>query len=198
MSPPRVIGLAGPYCAGKNSLTPFFQERGYTVLDLDRIGHRALERERGQLVEAFGSRILSEDGTVDRRVLGRLAFASRKRLRLLESIVHPSMKTEVLRELSGHPERRFVLNAAVLFRMGLNVLCDLVVWVDSPWWLRLWRGLGRDHLGLWRTLPRVFALRGRVKVGSEGTDIITVRNRGDLKHVLQALREEWEKRYGEE
>ncbi len=195
MNLPRVVGLAGPYCAGKNSLLPFFTGMGYEVLDLDKIGHRVLEMEKDQLVRSFGPAIVQENH-VDRRKLGELVFRSRRLLRKLEILVHPQMRTEVIQSLSSHPTVNYVLNAAILFRLGLDKLCDLVVWVDSPWWLRLIRGLKRDGLGLARTLPRVFAQKQNLKALRADSDILTVTNRGGLEHTLQELREEWEKRYG--
>lgn len=195
MTQPRIVGLAGPYCAGKNSLLPFFVERGYEVLDLDKIGHEVLELEKTRLVQVFGQDILDGD-KINRRKLGAKVFQSRRRLRKLEAIVHPRMRTQAIHLLSENPAVNFVLNAAILFRLGLDKFCDLIVWIDSGWWIRLIRGLRRDGLGLRQTLLRVFAQKQNLKVIQEDSDIIRVKNQGDLERTLQELREKWEKMYG--
>lgn len=197
MSAPRVVGLAGPYCAGKNTLLPFFLERGYAVLDLDRIGHQALEDSLQEIVTAFGSQILNSEGAIDRRKLGPLVFKSRARLKRLEAIVHPAMKIRVVRELSAAPDVRYVLNAAILFTMDLDRFCDAVVWVDAPWPRRWARAMKRDRIGPFEALKRIYIQRHLgAQARARGADIIIVENRGDLEASLQALRDQWETRYG--
>lgn len=197
MSVPRVVGLAGPYCAGKNTLLPFFLERGYAVLDLDRIGHQALEDSSKDVAAAFGSEVLNSDGAVDRRKLGPLVFKSRERLKRLEAIVHPAMKIRVVRELSAAPDMRFVLNAAILYTMELDRFCDAVVWVDAPWTSRWIRAMKRDRIGPFEALKRIYMQRHLgAQARARSADIIIVENRGDLEASLQALRHQWEKRYG--
>lgn len=193
-----MVGLAGPYCAGKNSLLPFFRQLGYEILDLDQLGHLALEHEKQQVVHHFGKHILTPENSINRKILGALVFSSRERLKLLESLIHPRMRTDVIHALSQRPEVRYVINAAILFRLGLDRLCDVIVWVDAPWFMRLIRGLNRDHLGLLKTLPRVFANRQKLKLNNSKADILRVRNLGGLEHTLQALREQWELHYGKQ
>lgn len=196
MNHPRVVGVAGPYCAGKNTLLPFFVKRGYTVIDLDRLGHQVLEEIKDRLVGLFGPSIVGPDGGVDRRRVGRLVFRDPARLHRLEALLHPEMKLRVTRELSANPSLRYVLNAAVLFTMGLDRLCDVVVWVTSPWWIRWIRGINRDHLGPFQTFLRVRAVKVPVQVRRPHADIIVVDNRGPLEAVFRRLDEEWERRYG--
>jgi dephospho-CoA kinase len=170
-------------------------ERGFLVIDVDAVGHRVLrEPQARELVAArFGPGVLASDGEVDRRALGRRVFRHRRELPALEAIVHPRMVERVREELAL-ATGPVVLNAAVLFRMGLDRLCGAVLCVRAPWWLRLARARRRDGLGLLQGLRRIASQRGICpKLPGPGVDIYYVDNSGDgnalRERVLRLLRE---------
>ena len=72
-----IIGISGGMGAGKSTLSRFFEEWGAILVDADRIGHAVIERPqvRRALKAAFGDEIEGPDGNLDRRELGRRAFA---------------------------------------------------------------------------------------------------------------------------
>jgi dephospho-CoA kinase len=190
-----VLGLAGGYCAGKDSVAAILAERGFAVIDVDEVGHRVLREPeaRGLVAARFGSGVLDPEGEVDRRELGRRVFRDRRGLSALEAIVHPRMVERVREELAVC-EGPTVLNAAVLFRMGLHRLCDAVLCVRAPWWLRLARARRRDGLDPVRALRRIASQRGICpKLPGPGVDIYYVDNSGDRnrlrERVLGLLRE---------
>jgi dephospho-CoA kinase len=182
-----VLGVAGSYCAGKNAVISILLEQGFRQIDVDLVGHEVLREPavRSRVLECFGTGILGADGEVDRRALGRRVFARRAALRRLESIVHPIMVERVHAQLARE-EGRVALNAAVLFRMGLDRLCNLVLCVRAPLRARLARARARDGLGAWQALRRLAAQRGICpKLNAPGVDIYYVDNDGGL----DALRE---------
>ena len=190
-----VLGLAGGYCAGKDAVAAVLAERGFSVIDVDAVGHRVLrEPEARDLVAArFGPGVLAPGGEVDRRELGRRVFRDRRELSALEAIVHPRMVQRVREELAS-AAGPVVLNAALLFRMGLDRLCGAVLCVRAPWWLRLARARRRDGLGLVQGLRRIASQRGICpKLPGPGVDIYYVDNSGDgtalRERVLRLLRE---------
>ncbi len=182
-----MLGVAGSYCAGKNAVISILLENGFRQIDVDRVGHEVLREPavRSRVSERFGAGVLGPDGEVDRRALGRWVFARRAALRRLESIVHPPMVERVRAQLARE-EGRVAINAAVLFRMGLDRLCDLVLCVRAPLRARLARARARDGLGDWQALRRLAAQRGICpKLNAPGVDIYYVDNDGGL----DALRE---------
>jgi dephospho-CoA kinase len=176
-------------------VTSILIEKGFSEIDVDRIGHRVLERSgiRTELRRRFGAGIFTADDAVDRGLLGWRVFRNPRELRVLEAIVHPPMAVEVqriVRRLDG----RVAINAAVLFRMGLQRLCHGIICVRAPLLRRLARARRRDGTGLLQALRRMSRQRGICpKLNAIGVDIYYVDNDRGLDHlrdqILTILRE---------
>ncbi|MEJ5189021.1 MAG: dephospho-CoA kinase, partial [Breznakiellaceae bacterium] len=110
---PFLIGLTGPYCAGKNYVARILEKRGLLVLDVDRLGHRALDQEKERIVHLFGPAILDATGMLNRKELGRIVFGDPEKLRTLEAIVHPRANALTLEWIEQHREHPLVINAAL-------------------------------------------------------------------------------------
>jgi dephospho-CoA kinase len=187
--------VTGPYCAGKDTVVSILRDESFTEIDVDRVGHQILEagEVKEELRKSFGAAIFSGTGAVDRRVLGRRVFDDKGELRKLEAIVHPPMVAEVERTLM-RLEGQVVINAAVLFRMGLQRFCDAVICVEAPFFERLQRARQRDGAGLVQVLRRMRAQRGICpKFKAIEVDIYYVDNDRGLEHlhtqILKILRE---------
>lgn len=170
-----VLGLTGKYCAGKNLVADYLSRSGWSIIDEDRIGHQSLAANQGEIVEAFGREIEDADGNIDRRALGEIVFGDPAQLNRLESIVHPWMVRETKRLIDEGTEERFVINAAVLFKMGLHELCDSVIVVRSFVLLRVIRGRRRDGSSLRQIRKRLSAQRSLNRAPG-GVDTISVWN----------------------
>jgi dephospho-CoA kinase len=174
-----IVGLAGKACAGKDTLVPFFVERDYRVVDADRIGHRALEANQDAVLGRFG--------TVERPALGTMVFSDPRALADLEAITHPWIGAEVLRQVEASGPR-VVINAALLHRLELWRLCDIVVWVRAPLWARVLRARSRDHWPWKRIFARIWAQRKLTPhVFPPNVDILIVDNRGSTRGSLKRL-----------
>lgn len=85
-SRPSVLALIGGIASGKSTVSRALSaECGLEVIDADKLGHESYQpgtRCFSRLVDAFGSKIVSGDGTIDRRALGE-AVRSQRLLQLL-------------------------------------------------------------------------------------------------------------------
>ncbi len=79
-----IIGITGSIACGKSLVSNYLQEKGYTIIDADKIGHMALENDevKKQLVNKFGKSIL-KDNEVNRVTLGKLVFENNENLKEL-------------------------------------------------------------------------------------------------------------------
>lgn len=181
-----VYGLTGKLCAGKDQVAACFHEAGWLVIDEDKIGHEALVACSTEILNEFGERVTDEVGAISRSRLGSVVFNAEADLRRLEAIVHPWMVAETRRRLDSRTEACAVVNAAILFKMGLHELCDRVIIVRAPTLLRLIRCVRRDHRGIRSVLWRMSAQRSLNRV-PEGVDTVTVWNIGALRSLRRRV-----------
>jgi dephospho-CoA kinase len=177
--PSKVIGLTGTYCAGKNYVGRLLEARGLPVLDVDKLGHRAIETEREAILERFGRDILGAEGAIDRRLLGAKVFGKPEELAALEGIVHPAanrMTGEWIEEQDGRP---CVINAALLHRSSAFGLLSCIILVQAPVLIRLLRAKKRDGLPLTQLLRRFWSQRKFTpQYSAKQADIYIIENPG--------------------
>jgi dephospho-CoA kinase len=211
--PLPVVGVAGGCCAGKDQVTAWLLQRGWHEINVDRIGHEALAANHTQIVAAFGPTILDERGTIDRRSLGTVVFSDQKQLGRLESIVHPWMRAAVEEEITSwrtaavaseawnggnegdggsHDEspHGLVINAAILFHMGLDEFCDTIILVTAPLITRIRRARERDRLGFRDICRRLWTQRHlNTQARAATADTIIVENGRSLESLYRQLDE---------
>jgi dephospho-CoA kinase len=200
-----LIGLTGGYCAGKNTVASILETRGWTCIDVDKLGHEAMEKARDAIVGRFGPGVVGPDGLLDRRELATIVFSDPVALADQEAIVHPLairlmneriVRAEEVAAAAGH-EALVCINAALLHRTGRIVSCDCVIEVRSPLLMRIARGAKRDGAGTgaaFRRIMRQKAFRSelRAQTREAGCPLIILHNwrgRAALARVLKrALR----------
>lgn len=142
-----VIGVTGLPGAGKSLAADLFAGDGGLRIDVDTVGHTVLEEPaiRVRLRSRFGSRVVPEGLPVDRAALARFVFSEPAALRALERIVHPPMVERVRARIDAHAggAGHVVVDAALLYRMGLEADCERLVHVCAPFAVRLARVEGR-------------------------------------------------------
>ena len=57
-----------------------------------------------KVVETFGKEILNPDGTIDRKILGRIVFDQPEKLQKLNAIVHPAVNEKIREEMQKAQE----------------------------------------------------------------------------------------------
>lgn len=158
-----VIGLTGPSGAGKSTVGAQFASFGIPVLDADQIYRELLVPPSeclSELVAHFGNRILTADGTLDRRTLGSIVFSDTQALEGLNQIAHRHVLKEArkrLRRLHDEGIPAAVFDAPQLFESGADRDCNIIVSVLASEELRLHRILLRDRISEQAALQRIHA-----------------------------------------
>jgi dephospho-CoA kinase len=175
----RIIGLTGMYCAGKNHVAALLEKRGLPVLDVDKLGYKAIITEKEAIVSRFGTGILGKDGAVDRRELGKKVFGRPEEIAALEGIVHPAANRMTGEWIAEHQGQSCVINAALLHRSSAFALLDCIILVEAPLITRLIRAKKRDKLpwaDIWRRFKSQKTFTSQYLSGK--ADIYRVENRG--------------------
>ncbi len=178
----KVIGLTGRAAAGKNVVASEFADQGCVVIDVDLLGHMVLEQNKDLLETTFGSDVVNGD-KIDRKALGSLVFSDPDKLQALEAILHPAMVREcrhLIGEAEKGGEKALLINAALLYRMGLYQLCDGVVFVKAPLYSRYIRARKRENITLKRFMAREKAQQDiRPDVFPSSLPVFILRNGSD-------------------
>ena len=185
-----IIGLTGKSCAGKDTVASMLPADRFSVIDVDALGHVALEANHEKLREAFGDSIFRPDGTVDRKILGPIVFSDPSKLETLDSITHPWMKEEALRLAREAEEdgRIAVMNAALLESMGFVPSCDEVVLVIAPYEVREARAMKRDGMTAEKFRARSDAQKDiGLSLFTSGRKVTTIVNDGDLDTISRQV-----------
>ena len=148
-----IVGVTGGIGAGKSRVCEVFAREGAYVIEADEVGRQAVEDPAVMraLTGAFGEGILDENRVLDRRKLGRRAFASAEGRDRLNAIVWPplgeQLKDCARSALAQRPERPVVIDAALILEWGDHRgLCDVLVVVTAPEAVRIRRTMDRKGL----------------------------------------------------
>ena len=193
----RVLGLTGGIASGKSTAAERLKELGAIVLDADRYGHRAYEKDSEgflAVVNEFGHDIVGEDGEIDRRVLGGKVFGNQDQMDRLTGIVWPVIRklaTEEIAEIKGRdPEKVIVLEAAVLIEAGWQDLGDEVWVVTVPPDVAKKRLMDRNKLDEEQAQARIESqITNQERLDHAD---VSIANEGSLEEFVEAIDEEWQ------
>ncbi|MDO5730369.1 dephospho-CoA kinase [Corynebacterium sphenisci] len=130
------VGLTGGMGSGKSSVSARLAEHGARVVDADAIAREVVapgEPALAELAEAFGADVIAADGTLDRALLARRAFADDASRRRLNAITHPRIAARTAELFAlARPGEVLVHDMPLLIENGLAGDHDLVVVVHAP------------------------------------------------------------------
>ena len=129
------LGLTGGSGAGKGYVSAIFESYGIHSLDTDKVSRQVCmpgEPCLGELAAEFGQGIIRADGTLDRRALGSIVFASPERRAKLNAILHPMILGEIRRQLHAQNAAGHIVfgDIPLLFECGMEKDFD-AIWVVS-------------------------------------------------------------------
>jgi len=132
------VGLTGGIASGKSTVAAMLVEVGAVLIDGDALAREVVARGTpglAQVVEEFGSDLLTTDGDLDRAALGRIVFADEAARRRLEAITHPLIFERYAElEAAAPPDAVVVHDIPLLAEGGAEraATFDEVIVVDVP------------------------------------------------------------------
>ncbi len=194
----KIIGITGGIGSGKTTFSNLLsKEYNIPVIDADTLARSVVSlNSEGlkEIVKAFSEDILFCDKTLNRSKLGGIVFKDRKKLEILNNIVHPLVKKEFLKEVEnlkkeGHSY--VIYDCPLLIEEDLISSVDITILVHSDLESRINRILLRDN---------ITKEEASLKISSQ-MDLddkisfcdIVVYNNGDIKNMLFSLNPVMEK-----
>lgn len=114
------IGLTGGIGSGKSQAAALFAQHGVPVLDADAINRELIDTPNSPAIvlikQAFGEHVLHNSGSLNRAMMRDLIFRQPEAKHTLESILHPLILQEIVRQQADYANHIYGLVELPLLR----------------------------------------------------------------------------------
>lgn len=132
------IGLTGGIASGKSTAARILREMGHSVVDADALARLVVAKNGPayrEVLSVFGPDFVDGNGDLDRKKLGQIVFAEKKKRVQLEQIVHPKVKSLALLEksrLETEGKNIAFYDVPLLYEKNLEAEFDAVLLIYAP------------------------------------------------------------------
>ena len=156
----HAVVITGSIGSGKSAVCELLRDRGFEIIDADKISHDVLDRCAAQVAEIFGAQyVVQKDAQaknlssyaefdasgdeenltdsrafVDRKKLGELVFKNPAELAKLEALLHPKITAEILSQARAleAKEKLYFVDIPLFFEGKRYEFFDKVAVVYAP------------------------------------------------------------------
>jgi dephospho-CoA kinase len=142
-----IVGLTGGIGSGKTAVSDRFAKLGIGIVDADIIAREVVEpgtEALQNIAEHFGTQHLTPDGQLDRAQLRKTIFTDVEAKKWLESLLHPLIGNEIVRQLGEVKSSYALFVSPLLVESQQKLLCHHLVVVDVPNEVQIERTMQRD------------------------------------------------------
>lgn len=183
-----LIGLTGGIGSGKTAASKLLAKLGAGIIDTDLIAHE-LTAPQGRaiplILEKFGPQYIGLDGALDRAKMRSLVFENPKARQLLESVTHPLIRQETIKQalqLAKDAAPYLVFVVPLLIESGnWNGLIDHLVVMDCPKEAQIDRVMQRSKLSR-QEIEMILAAQASREERLRVADTV-IKNQGSLKDL---------------
>jgi dephospho-CoA kinase len=153
-----VVGVTGGIGSGKSTVTNYLKELPNVVVYIADHEAKALMNHSVALIQSvtneFGEKAYKE-GKLNRAYLSEIVFQNPEKLKKLNAIVHPFVHQHFLEFIKANKNKLIVYENAILFEIGSDRFCDIVINVIANYETRIERVMQRDQKTKQQVLDRV-------------------------------------------
>lgn len=209
----HAIVITGSIGSGKSAVCELLRDRGFEIIDADKISHDVLDRCAAQVAEIFGTQyVVQKDvqaanlnpqaefnarsdeeissatcAAVDRKKLGELVFKNPAELAKLEALLHPKITAEILSQAQALEAkgRLYFVDIPLFFEGKRYEFFDKVAVVYAPKDTLISRVMKRNGLDHAAAKHRV-ELQTNIEQKRAMADFV-IDNRSDLAALKTAV-----------
>lgn len=194
-----IIGLTGSIASGKSTVVKMMTALGLPIVDADIVARDVVEPGTETLkliVENFGQDILLEDGSLNRAKLGDIIFHEPVKRKMLNDMMHPAIRKEMLRQRDAYieaGEKHVVMDIPLLFENKLQHFVERIIVVSVSEEVQLRRLMERNNLSKEDALARMHSqLPMSVKEKGAHAVIYNNENLEQTEHQLKKILTSWD------
>ncbi len=132
---PYILAITGKIGAGKSTVASILKEKGWGILDSDKIVHQLYEpgnRGADKIQTFFGEEYLKKDGSVNRKKLIRALLKNTKKWDILNRLIHPLVLDELKREIKKLNKPQIAIELQIYNERLFGDLIDELWVIESP------------------------------------------------------------------
>ena len=151
------VGLTGGIGSGKSTVASIFEVLGIPVYYADTAAKKLMNEDpdlKEKIIHNFGKNAYT-DGCLNRQYIASMVFDNKKKLELLNSLVHPATIHDSEKWMEMQSSLYAIKEAALIFESGSEKDLDYIIGVQAPLPLRIERSMKRDHISKEQVLLRI-------------------------------------------
>jgi len=155
------FGLTGGIASGKSTVTKTLLAHHIPMVDADKLAREVVvpgSKGLASIIEHFGTTYILPDGTLDRTGMGKLVFASKDALNLINKLMFPLIREEASLQLNKlHADGHYLVgyDAALICEMGNAELYRPLIVVACSQEIQLARLMKRNTLTEEEAMARI-------------------------------------------
>jgi len=155
-----ILGLTGNIGCGKSSLSAIFIEENIDIVDADIIARQIYDDEKllKKVYDTFGNHIKNQDGSLNRKALGKIVFNDDEKLIQLNKLTHPMIRQNVSNQIDEYKNQNkkiVILDAALLVESDYLNFVDKLLVVTCNEDIQIERIKNRDNCSTEEALSRI-------------------------------------------
>lgn len=155
------LGLTGGIATGKSTVSRFFRQHDIPVVDADVIAREVVEPGTdglAEIIKTFGTEILLEDGSLNRKKLGEIIFKDEDKREMLNQILHQEIHQKMMMAKEKWENERvplIVFDIPLLYEADYQSTFDAIMVVYVPEKTQIARLMERDELTVQQARDRI-------------------------------------------
>lgn len=140
-----IIGLTGGVASGKSTVSSFFKNEGFNIINADSLVHAIYKKKPTiDFIRKYFPSVIKNDA-IDFKSLRKEFFEDKKHQELIEQFIYKNLESAFLEEAKSL-NNLIIYDVPLLFEKGLKEKVDLVICVYCPEKLQLKRLMERDKI----------------------------------------------------
>ncbi len=193
-----LIGITGGIAGGKTTVANMLEELGAVHIDYDLLARQAVEPGKPawkDILEYFGSQVLNEDKSVDRKKLGGIIFRDLEKRKKLERFTHPRIHELFVEQLDGiagkKPGSIIQVSIPLMIEQNLQYMFHKLVVVYVSEETQVERLMARDKM----SKDAAYAiLQAQLPIDEKvGYADFIINNGGSVEETKKQVKDLWEK-----
>ncbi|CAM5201988.1 Dephospho-CoA kinase OS=Ureibacillus acetophenoni OX=614649 GN=coaE PE=3 SV=1 [Ureibacillus acetophenoni] len=194
-----IIGLTGSIASGKSTVAKMLKEYGLPIVDADVVARVVVEPGTptlAKIAEAFGQEVITENGEMDRAKVGSIIFNDESKRKVLNEIIHPAIRAEMLRQRDEHlanGAKTVIMDIPLLFESKLQHFVEKILVVTVSEETQLKRLMERNNLSKEEAIARISS-QLPLSEKEKGADAV-IDNNGSIEETqkqLETILRNWE------